>query len=146
MLLGSYFGRISHKRRIAVPQKLRASLGESFILAKWYEGCLILVSETGWEALLKRLTGTTELVTKTVRDTDRFILGTAYEMVPDDQGRIVIPGSLAEHAGLTGNVRFVGLMDRVEIWDEIKWLEKEKEVAKNASEIFEKMAKNKNDK
>jgi len=140
MLLGSYPGRLSPKRRVAIPSHFRKILGSRLIVAKWYEGCLIIVGTPSWRALLDRLTAKVDLVTEPVRDTDRFILGSAYEIVPDGQGRFVVPKALARYAQLTNEVIFVGLGERVEVWDSQAWNIKETEVSKKASVMIEKLA------
>lgn len=140
MLLGTYYGVLSPKRRCAVPSLFRKILGDSLVIAKWYEECLVLVGTSGWNALLKRLTAKTEIITAPVRDTDRFILGSAFELSWDEQGRVVIPEILAKYAGLGAEIVFLGLGDRVEIWDKQKWEEKEAEISKNASSLLEEIA------
>jgi MraZ protein len=142
MLLGTYSGILSSKRRTAIPKKFLQELGTKIILAKWYEGCIVIVSQTDWQELLKRLTGEEVLITEPVRDTDRFILGSAYEAVPDNQGRVVIPFSLAEYAQLSSRIVFLGLGQRVEVWDKEKWLEREKYVAEHAGQMIERLARN----
>lgn len=144
MLIGSYSGILSPKRRTAVPKKFLADLGNTFIIAKWYEGCLVIVGKSLWEALLDRVSPKGTVVTAPVRDTDRFILGSAFEVVPDAQGRIVIPGALASYANLSAGIVFLGLRDRIEVWDEEVWVKKEAEIASQAAELIEKLAQ-KND-
>ena len=100
MLIGSYFATIGDKRRVAVPKKFILELGDKPILAKWYENCLLMVSSTWWENILSRLTGNKQVTSLGVRDIERFILGSAYELEPDSQGRIVVPEVLSEFANL----------------------------------------------
>lgn len=141
MLIGQYETRISFKRRVAIPGKIRKLLSDKIIIARWYENCLVMVDSHGWEKLLSRLTTLSPIVTAGVRDTDRFILGSAFEVEPDGQGRVIVPAILQEYAGLTDNVVFVGLGDRVEIWDKEKWRAKEKEIYEYAPYLVEKIAK-----
>lgn len=142
MLLGIYPAKLASGHRISVPFQFRQELGEKIILARWYEGCLVLVGREFWKALYKRLTGETNLIVNPVRDTERFILASAYEVFPDEQGRIVIPERLVEYSGLKDDVYFIGLGEKAEIWDKNSWEEKEKEVVANASEYIEQLAKN----
>jgi MraZ protein len=141
MLVGQYIQKISTKGRTALPAKFRQVLGKDVIVAKWYEGCLVIVDGKSWQALLLKLTGKSEIITAPVRDTDRFILGSAFEVNLDNQGRFVIPKLLREYAGLAEEAVFVGLGDRVEIWDKKGWEERERYVQKHASEMVEKLAK-----
>jgi len=145
MLIGSYSGILSPKRRTAIPKRFLDELGKKVIIAKWYEGCLVIVGTDAWEALLDRLSGRIGLITGPVRDTERFILGSAYELIPDRQGRVVIPTRLVAYAALTQEIVFIGLGERVEIWGLEKWAEREKFVAAHAAEFIEKLAQ-KNDK
>ncbi len=62
MLLGTYTVAFSAKHRVAIPSQFRKYLGEKFILAKWYEGCLVLVSLDYWNALWQRLTGGEKII------------------------------------------------------------------------------------
>lgn len=142
MFLGTYFVKLFSGRRVAVPAPFRHDLGETFILAKWYEGCLVLVSEERWSALLKRLTGSQTIIITPIRDTERFIFGSAYEVQPDDQGRMIIPERLSDYAGLEEEICFIGLGDRIEIWGKESWEEKEKTIGRDSAKYIEELARN----
>ena len=135
-------GNLSDARRVAVPKKFLKELGENPVLAMWYEDCLILVSTNFWEAILQRLTGGTKAEDLGVRDIERFILGSAFETEPDEQGRIVIPEMLAQYANLGKETVFVGINDRVEIWSKTAWDEKSKTLAKTTKEYIENISRN----
>lgn len=141
MLLGTYQVKVSSGRRVFIPSPLRQELGEKYILAKWYEECLVLVAEDSWNALYKRLVGDNKIIVSPIRETERFILGSAYNTLPDEQGRIVIPEILTIFAKLTDEISFIGLGDRVEIWDSKIWDEKQKSLSKEAAGIIEKLSK-----
>lgn len=142
MLIGFYLGNLSDARRVAVPKKFIKELGPNPILAKWYEDCLILVSAIFWERLLSRLTGGKKTAGLGVRDIERFILGSAFETEPDEQGRIVIPEMLSNYAVLGHEAIFIGLVDRVEIWSKVAWDEKSGNLAKTTKEYIEDLSKN----
>jgi MraZ protein len=141
MLLGSYLGSLSAKRRVAVPKKFLTELGEKPIIAKWYEDCLVLVSVAFWDSLFERLTGGKKAIGLGIRDIERFILGSAFETEPDGQGRIVIPEILTEYSGLGKELVFVGLKDRVEIWPKENWDKKSEGLAKTTKEYIEELSK-----
>ncbi len=140
MVIGSYVANLTENRRVAVPKKFREELGKKFIVARWYEGCLVLVTEEKWQELLNKLTGKVEFITAGVRDTDRFIMGSAYELEVDGQGRIVMPVSLLEYAGIGGEMVFIGLGDRIEVWDKKNWEKREELIALKAAELVEAIA------
>lgn len=141
MLIGQYSSKLTDKERIAIPKKFREELGEKLIVAKWYENCLVLVSLGTWQQLIKRLIGRIGLVTATVRDIDRFILGSAYEISLDSQGRFVLPEVLRKFSGIESEVTFVGLGDRVEIWPSEKWVKLEESLEEKAVASIERIAK-----
>ncbi len=141
MLIGAYLGIIGDKRRVAVPKRFLTELGDKPIIAKWYEDCLVLVSTTFWDNLLNRLTGGSKVVSLGVRDIERFILGSAFETEPDLQGRIVIPEILTQYSGITKEVMFVGLSDRIEIWPKEIWDQKSKQLSETTKQYIEEIAK-----
>jgi len=51
----------------------------------------------------------------------REILSNATEIVPDKQGRILVPATLKDAAGLDGQVILNGNIDRIELWDPERW-------------------------
>lgn len=142
MLMGSFSGILSEARRVAIPRKFLEELGDQPVLAKWYENCLILVNNGFWEELSKRLTGGREKFSLGVRDIERFILGSAYELEPDEQGRIVIPPDLTDYAKVEKEIVFVGLLDRVEVWPKEVWDEKMKKLPRLTREYLEALSRN----
>ena len=140
LLMGQYLVKLTDKGRLALPSKFKKVLGTQVIVAKWYEGCIVVVDASEWESLLNKLTGKEKHITASVRDTDRFILGSAFEVELDAQGRFVVPKVLLNYAGVGNEAVFLGLGDRVEIWDKDAWREKEIEVQESASALIEKIA------
>lgn len=104
---------------------------------------MVCVPEDTWNALLKRITGTEQMIIGPVRKTEHFLYSQAYEVIPDEQGRVVIPEKLAIHAQLSEEVCFLGVGDRVEIWDRKIWEAHESEISKEAAAYIEELAKKK---
>jgi MraZ protein len=140
MLIGSYQTNLSDKRRVAVPKKFISELGNRPIIAKWYEDCLVIVSFEFWERLLAKLTGGKQTASLGVRDIERFILGSAFELAPDEQGRVVVPEILVEYSKIKKEITFVGLGDRVEIWQSDIWEEKAGLLASSTKAYIEKLS------
>ena len=76
-----------------------------------------------------------------MRDILRFIIGSAFEVEPDEQGRVIIPEILSLYALLDKEVVFVGLLDRVEIWSKQVWDQKAETLAKTTKEYIENINK-----
>lgn len=140
MLIGYYTSKITDKGRISLPKKFRDELGNKVVVARWYEGCVVIVATKSFKNLLDRITGKARFVTKDIRDTDRFILGSAFELRLDNQGRFILPKNLKEHAKIKNEVVFMGLSDRVEIWDVNIWKKRELLIKKNAEKMIEDIA------
>lgn len=128
-----------------MPKKIRQELGDEMVIAKWYENCLVLVSSENWQKLIRRLTGERGLITSPVRDIDRFIFGSAFEVELDSQGRFVLPEDLINYAEIASEVVFVGLGDRVEVWPAKKWKELEEDAEEKASESIDELARKSKD-
>ncbi len=141
MFVGTYLVSVTSGKRTSIPSIFRQKLGNSVILAKWYENCLVLTGTESWNALLERITGGEKMIIEPIRQTEHFIFASAYEVEVDDQGRIVLPDRLVSYAGLSDQVYFLGIGDRVEIWNKELWEKKEKEVSTEAASYIESLAK-----
>lgn len=53
----------------------------------------------------------------------RFIVAGATTCELDKQGRILLPATLREFAGLEKDVLLAGMLDHIEIWNEERWKE-----------------------
>lgn len=140
MLLGQYTVSITDKGRIAIPARFRTELATSLIAAKWFEECIVIVRKENWNELLLKVTAKAETLNVSVREIERFILGSAFEIDLDSQGRFVIPKVLKEYASLEKEIIFVGLGNRVEVWNEKKWKEKEEFLKDTAGRLMEQVS------
>lgn len=99
MLLGEYEHTLDAKGRLAMPAKLRESLGSKFIITKGLDGCLFVYDMEQWHKLEQKLAAL-PMSRKTARDFTRFLFGGACEGECDKQGRVLLPANLRRHAGL----------------------------------------------
>ena len=116
MFMGEYSHTIDTKGRLIVPSKFRESLGDSFVVTKGLDGCLFVYDMTEWKSFEEKL----KELPMSHRDTRkfaRFFLAGASQVEVDKQGRILIPAKLRKSAGLEKDLVFVGMINRVEIWD-----------------------------
>ncbi len=135
-LIGEYNHTIDAKGRLSVPSKFRTVLGDSFVISKGIDPCLVVYSEEEWSAFQAKL-NTLPTFNDNAREVKRFFgSGSAYVEV-DAHGRILVPANLQEYAGLTKDVTIVGTTDgKAEIWDTASWNAREgkaspKEAIKN---------------
>ena len=121
MLLEAHI-KIDKKRRVAIPVKHRANLGNSVVIKRGLDDCLqvhpLSLWETGdtkFQRLSKKL-----LISEDHRKLARFL--TAAEQVDvDASGRILIPEQFSEFAELKEDVVLLGNDEGFEIWSAEKW-------------------------
>lgn len=137
MVIGEYSQKLGEKKRIAFPKKFRDEMGEKLIITKGYEKCLVIMSPARWEELVeKEVSG--PFVSGLIRDTSRFLLGSASMVTLDAQGRFVLPSYLQEYSSIKQIGVFLGLGKWVELWELDNW-DKKKELDTKASKIGEKL-------
>lgn len=141
MLIGEYEGKLTDKNRLAIPKKFREEMLEGLILSRGYEGCLILLDKQRW-ANFENLINQKSVLSLSLRDTKRFIMGGAYELELDNQGRFVLPNNLKTFADIENEVVFVGIKDWVEVWAQARWNTKLNDLIKTAPDIAEQLLKN----
>ena len=122
MFMGEYNHIIDAKGRLIIPARFRELLGEEFILTKGLDGCLSIYPMDAWEAFETKLRAL-PLTNKNARTFTRFFVAGATNCELDRQGRILVPQTLREFAGLDKEVVLTGNLDRIEIWSKEKWSE-----------------------
>lgn len=118
MLIGEYSHSLDEKSRVNFPAKLRADLGEEFILTKGLDGCVFVYAKSEFEKLEERIR---QLPMSKSRNLQRFLFSGAVCVNADKQGRVLIPQNLREYANLNKDVAIIGASSRAEIWDKETW-------------------------
>ncbi|MEG0664109.1 MAG: division/cell wall cluster transcriptional repressor MraZ [Clostridia bacterium] len=118
MLSGEHKHSLDVKSRIIMPSKFRTDLGDKFIITRGFDKCIAIYPIAEWEKLSGIVTAMSKI---RVTNVQRYLFRYACEVEPDKQGRILIPASLKEAAGLEKDVVIVGLGTMAEIWDEQAW-------------------------
>jgi len=121
LFLGEYQPNITEGSRIALPKKLRSQIrGTDVVLSRGFEKCIFIYDKDDWvqEAQKQVDNPITDLKT---RDLKRYMYASAAETTIDTQGRVVLPASLVEYAGLHKRTAVVGAGDHVEVWDLDLW-------------------------
>lgn len=141
MIIGEYRSKISTKNRVAIPKKFRESLGGDFIITRGYERSLVIVNNSMWEKIAKEVIDGS-FINKNIRDTTRFLVGSAVEAVPDSQGRVVIPSPLIDYADMkqSKELVFIGLINWIEVWSIENWKERLTYLDENSDEISKQLS------
>ena len=122
MFMGEYSHTIDAKGRMIIPSKFREELGEVFVLTRGLDGCLSIYPNDEWKTFEEKLKAL-PLNDKNARAFLRFFVASATVCELDKQGRILVPATLREFAGLNKDVVLTGNLTRIEVWSKEKWLE-----------------------
>lgn len=138
MFMGEYNHTIDEKGRIIIPAKLRTELGDNFVITRGLDNCLAIYTSDGWKNIIeqyKQLPNIGE-----TRSFLRFIISGATTLEFDKQGRINIPSTLIDFAGLTKDCSIIGVGEHLEIWNKDRWNEylhaKEANITEIADTLF----------
>jgi MraZ protein len=114
--LGRYEHQLDEKGRVSLPSAFRREAdGEAFVLLQWEKPYLALFPHDVWRDIQGRLMEFRKTEPEAWHHV-REIVSNAVEVVPDKQGRILIPAWLKDAAALEGSVLLNGNIDRVEVW------------------------------
>ncbi|MFJ6024828.1 division/cell wall cluster transcriptional repressor MraZ [Brevundimonas sp. NPDC092305] len=127
MFLGTWEKQLDGKRRLQIPQEFRTAvsgveLGVYCLLAVT-DDCL----EAGGDALTELYEQRIEALPFGSEERDALeeaFYGGQRQLAYDGGGRITLPESLCEAAGLTSDVVVVGKGRRFQIWDRARFVER----------------------
>ena len=137
MFFGEYTYKVDEKGRVPLPPKFRRQMKEGVILAKGMgEKCIAAYPIAEWKRLSDSLAARA-VTPANLRRLNRAIFGSAFGASLDGQGRIILPFSLREYAGIGDTAIVVGANNCVELWCEGEWETEKKSAEDQASEIIE---------
>ena len=123
MFIGEHKQKMDTKGRVVVPSKFRDELGNQVVVTKGLgETCLYAFSRESWEKVVSKLEEL-PMTNMKVRNFNRFFLAGANNLEADKLGRVLVSSALREYALLDKEVVWVGVGNRMEIWDVDKWKE-----------------------
>lgn len=138
MLLGEYKHTIDEKGRMAVPAKFRDQLETGAIITRGFDRCLFIFSGTEWQKVVQKLVSL-PFAQAGSRAFARLMLSGASDVKLDSQGRVLVPESLREYAGLEKLAVVIGMYSRIEVWDAEEWKTYKTKTESSADEIAEKL-------
>lgn len=138
MLIGEYNHSIDAKKRLAIPAKLRKLFGDRAVITRGLNNCLFLYPIEQWQKLTEKL-GQLPVGQGDTRSFSRLMFSGAMEVELDQLGRVLVPDYLKSYAELSQRVVIIGVYDRLEVWDEKRWLNYKQDAEKNTDMIAEKL-------
>lgn len=120
MFIGEFHHSVDSKGRLIIPALFREMLGERCVITRGIDQCLFIYPLSEWKLLLEKINGL-PVNRKDARQFARFFLSGAIECEFDKQGRINISTPLMTYAELIKDCVVIGVSNRIEVWDTIKW-------------------------
>lgn len=108
---------LDDKGRISLPAGLRSGLSENvLVLTKGSERCLWLFPPERWKQVSKKFMDSGSLSLEKQNLVRYRFIAPAQEIEIDKAGRLAVPQSLRDFAGLTKDCVILEIGDRIDIW------------------------------
>ena len=120
MFMGEYKNSIDEKGRLLIPSRLRSEVtGNVMVMTRGVDACLWLFPPEQWKKIAQSIMGSSSIFKSKTRLLHRRIIAPAQECEIDRSGRITIPPTLRDSAGieLKKEAVILGIDSYLEIWD-----------------------------
>jgi MraZ protein len=118
-LLGEFDCKLDAKGRLMVPSSLKKQLPsveqDGLVVNRGFEKHLVIYPKKVWQEIVAELSKLNQYEKKT-REFIRFFTRGASELTLDASGRVLLPKSLLEFAGINGEVVLACQFDKIEVW------------------------------
>lgn len=120
-MMGEYMHSLDQRNRLAIPAKLRETLGDSFVIcvAKNGDRCLFGYTNAGWKAIMDKLNE--QAPSYNLTRSQRIMHMNADTVELDSKGRITLPLRFMQQVGIENEVMILGVGRRVEFWSKEEW-------------------------
>ena len=140
MFFGEFEYKVDLKGRVPFPPRFRRELKEGIVLTQGVERCITAYSSSEWRKLATGLTSG-PITRSKLRTLNRAIFGTAFSANYDNQGRVALPVSLRQYAGIEDEVIIVGANNYLELWNKEQWESEKASSQEQTWQIIESLEK-----
>ena len=120
MFKGQFLHSIDSKGRLSLPARLRKNVAEdadnTFVMTLGIDKCIEIYPKDQWKLIEEKLLKLNFFDQREARFI-RMMLQNAQEDTMDAQSRILIPQSLLDYAGIKNEVLILGVLKKIELWD-----------------------------
>jgi MraZ protein len=117
--LGEFECKLDAKGRLMLPAGLRKQMPEAeregLVINRGFEKHLVIYTRKEWDTIVADLSKLNQYEKKT-RDFIRYFTRGASELSLDAAGRILVPKSLLEYGGMSGDVVLASQFNKIELW------------------------------
>ncbi|MBU0695547.1 MAG: division/cell wall cluster transcriptional repressor MraZ [Bacteroidetes bacterium] len=118
-LIGEFDCKLDAKGRLMVPSGLKKQLpavdAEGLVIHRGFEKHLTIYAKAEWDKITAELAQLNSFEKKT-REFIRYFTRGATELSLDASGRVLLPKSLLEYAGIGAEVVLACQFDKIEVW------------------------------
>jgi MraZ protein len=141
MFYGEFEHTLDRKGRLIVPSKFREAIKEAYAeklyITRGLDKCLFVFTEEEWKVQESKFRSM-PFTKSEYRKFNRIFFSGALDVIPDKQGRILLPAYLKEYAQIKKDVIFIGVSNRIEIWSKDLW----RDFYGSSKESFEEISEN----
>jgi len=141
MFYGEYAHNLDRKGRLIMPAKFRETCKECsidrFFITRGLDKCIFMFAEDEWRMQESKFRNMSFTKGES-RAFNRMFFAGATDVVPDKQGRFILPTYLKNYAEIKRETVVIGVSNRIEIWDKEIW----QSFYSSSSESFEQIAEN----
>jgi len=124
MFYGEHEHNLDKKGRFILPAKFREAARtnyvEKYFITRGLDTCLFMFPEDEWKVQEAKFRSAS-FTRAQARKFNRLYFSGAVEVVPDAQGRILIPKYLKDYAHIKNDIMIIGVSSRIEIWARRDW-------------------------
>ncbi len=117
---GEFEIKVDDKGRMVLPAKVKANLPEVYtnelVLKRGFEPCLEVYPKLEWNKVFSKVSGLNQF-NKEHRLFQRSFLNGVTDVDMDANGRILLPKTMLQFAGIEKELVVVGMGNRIEIWN-----------------------------
>ena len=136
LFLSTFINKIDSKGRVSVPASFRAALGQATAGIVAYRSIKFPALDAAGVDRYEELAGRLEQLPEFSEERDALasILADSQHLPFDGEGRIILPQSLGQHAGLGSHAAFVGVGPSFQIWEPERFKQHQEAMRERARE------------
>ncbi len=124
--VSTFTNKLDAKGRVSIPAPYRQILaqqemGTLYCIPSFVSASLEAFGNTLLNQFQQRLDKYDPLFSENYDDEAQAVLAAAQPLNFDDEGRVRLPDDLIAHAGITDRVVFVGLGQKFQMWDPVRF-------------------------
>lgn len=123
MFRGRFEHGVDGKGRLSIPARFREVLASQYderLVITNFDGCLWAYPVKEWEVVEQKIAALPQFKDE-VKALLRVFVSGATECPIDKAGRIQLPPTLRDYAGIVRDVVLVGTLRRIELWARERW-------------------------